>query len=113
MEIILILVGFIFIITSGFMQIFKPTAINKWYGYRTPASMRNASNWRFAQKRGSLVIAITGIILLALSSLLNMLNISQKMTELSEIGIVIIAVIAMIYKIEKDIKKFEQSSPTH
>jgi uncharacterized membrane protein len=113
MEIILILVGFIFIITAGFMQIFKPTAINKWYGYRTPASMRNASNWRFAQKRGSLVMAITGVIIIGLSSLLNLLHQSEKMTKVMAIGIVIISVIAMIYKIEKDIKKFEQSNALH
>ncbi len=42
-------VGIAFYITGNLLRSYPPKKINRWYGYRTPASMRSQERWDFAQ----------------------------------------------------------------
>ncbi len=45
------------------LYFFPPKKINSIYGYRTPRSMKNQSNWDFAQKLGGKFMLIFGFII--------------------------------------------------
>ncbi len=41
--------GMAFYITGNLLRMYPPKKINRWYGYRTPSSMRSKERWDFAQ----------------------------------------------------------------
>ncbi|MFD0896128.1 SdpI family protein [Loigolactobacillus binensis] len=42
-------VGILFLVLFGFFAVVK-IPINHWFGYRTPASMRDEKSWRLANR---------------------------------------------------------------
>ena len=47
-----------------------PTEINGYYGYRTPRSMKNPDNWRFANRLGSRIMFASACVAAVLSGLI-------------------------------------------
>ncbi len=50
-------------ITTGLLLRFIPPGINKFYGYRTNASMANQENWDFSQRYSGRLFAVFGLVL--------------------------------------------------
>jgi uncharacterized membrane protein len=93
------------------LYLFPPKKINGIYGYRTPRSMKNQSNWNYAQKLGgkymmifAVVISITQMILgYAITSLNNNLDYIMPFQLITMIVLMII----MLVICEMKLKAFE------
>jgi uncharacterized membrane protein len=61
------MIGITVIILSLIILKFPPQKINYYYGYRTPASMKNQKNWDFSQIYSSHQFIKIGIVLIIIS----------------------------------------------
>ncbi|SFR31648.1 SdpI/YhfL protein family protein [Robiginitalea myxolifaciens] len=60
------LTGLLFAISGYILYRFPPKKRNWWYGYRTAASQKSQEHWDFAQKFSGKLVALWGLVLLAL-----------------------------------------------
>ncbi len=61
MEWVLIITAAIFYLTGYIMRKWPPKYRNAFYGYRTPASMRDEDAWDFAQEYSADLMRILGV----------------------------------------------------
>ena len=102
-----LLCGAIFIIASLVMLKFPPKNINHLYGYRTPKSMKNIENWRFAQKYSSYRMLASGVFLMLISFVFPYLKLTETQAVSTAIILLVASVIYMLFKTEKALKQFE------
>lgn len=67
--IVTLLIGCILAAIGGITASYPPKKINKLYGYRTKASMRNQQTWEEANRYSAKQISYCGIILLTIGVL--------------------------------------------
>jgi uncharacterized membrane protein len=58
------LIGVVFIIAGYIQKAYPPKKINNYYGYRTPAAMKNQETWDEANSYSARVMIKTGLVLL-------------------------------------------------
>ena len=58
----LILPGLIILLLGSVFSFFPPKKINRWYGYRTPRSMRNQETWNVANRFSGWLMIIAGML---------------------------------------------------
>lgn len=101
-----LLVGFIFLITALITLKFPPKKINDFYGYRTPASMKNQEVWDFAQQYSGIKMIQVGLFLMLISFINLFLNLKEGFWQIVVgIAFIIVAVIYLFLSTEKAIKK--------
>lgn len=102
---------FTFLLAGLILYLFPPKKINRFYGYRTPRSMKNQTNWDYAQKLGAkYMMLFGGIIFIAQTSfgfLLSYLGIKQDLTIPFQLAIMILLLILMLVLSERKLKQFE------
>jgi uncharacterized membrane protein len=102
------LVGFIFLITAVITLKFPPKKINDFYGYRTPASMKNQEVWDFAQHYSGIKMIQIALFLMLISFVNVFLNltINEGLLQIVlGITFIIAAVIYLFFSTEKAIRK--------
>ncbi|MFH6964306.1 SdpI family protein [Flavobacterium plurextorum] len=82
-------------------KLFPPKKINSFYGYRTTNSIKNKSNWDFAQKYSAHLLIILLTPLLLFQVLLYFIYGSTTIIDLSIVFCLLISFGIVIYKTEK------------
>lgn len=104
---IVIIVLFIMLIT----KVFPPKNINSLYGYRTSNSMKNKSNWDFAQKYSTNLFLKFYLFLLLVQIILYAIFGNTSFTNFSVFIGLIFCVAIVFYQTEKKLK-LNQSKTT-
>lgn len=103
--------GVLFMLIGWLTQKIVPDFANPFYGYRTPRSKKNKSNWDFAQSYSSRLTIRCGGALLSFSVILPFIG---KWNEAAGIVGVLILTLApaiwLIYSTENALKKHERSN---
>lgn len=97
--------GLVFILVGAIVYFFPPKKINHLYGYRTPRSMASQERWDFSQKYSSVLLIISGVIIVPLGVIISLLPISQKADILLSLPILLLTVILFFIKTERELKK--------
>lgn len=87
---------------------FPPKKINNLYGYRTSRSMKNQTNWDFAQVYSTKLLIQYNFIYLLIGCLGLFIEMSEMIGIILSIASLILCLGLMIYKTEKALKQFEQ-----
>ncbi|OXA99615.1 hypothetical protein B0A75_10770 [Flavobacterium oncorhynchi] len=82
-------------------KLFPPKKINSFYGYRTMSSIKNKSNWNFAQKYSAHLLIILLTLLLLFQVLLYFIYGSTTTIDLSIVSCLVVSFGIVIYKTEK------------
>ncbi|MFD2940900.1 SdpI family protein [Flavobacterium notoginsengisoli] len=85
-------------------KLFPPKNINSLYGYRTTRSMKNKSNWDFAQKYSTNLFLILLTLLLLIQITLYIIYSSTRFTELSVLIGLVLCVVIVLFKTERNLK---------
>ncbi len=102
----LTLISIIYIIVGLLLRFLTP-GINRFYGYRTKASMANEVNWNFSQKYSGALFAIFGLVLLLIVFALEYakINVANNIGK-AGVGILILgSAVTTIILTEKAMKK--------
>lgn len=102
----LTLVSIIYIILGLLLRFLTP-GINRFYGYRTEASMANEVNWNFSQKYSGVLFALFGLLLLLIVFVLEYakIDVTNNIGK-AGVGILILgSAITTIVLTERAIKK--------
>jgi uncharacterized membrane protein len=106
---------FTFLLAGLILYLFPPKKINRFYGYRTPRSMKNQANWDYAQKIGGKYMMLFGVVIFITQTsfgfLLSYLGIKQDLTIPFQLGIMILLLILMLVISERKLKQFEYGLP--
>ena len=96
------------------LYFFPPKKINSIYGYRTPRSMKNQSNWDFAQKLGGKFMLIFGFIIfliqITVGYFITGYTRDQSIVLPIQGTILVILPIIMLLVCEKQIENFEKTN---
>lgn len=78
-EVILFLPGYgVLLLAAVALSLWPPQKPNPWFGYRTPASMRNEENWRIAQRYSAMVMGLCTVIGLAVLLVISNMDVSSN-----------------------------------
>ena len=106
--------GVIFIVMGYFMSKNPPKEINGLYGYRTPRSMKNQSNWDYAQKLGGKFMLIFGFVIfliqITVGYFVSGYTRDQSIVLPIQGTILVILPIIMLLVCEKQIENFEKTN---
>jgi uncharacterized membrane protein len=108
---IIILVGF----SAGglILYFFPPKKINSIYGYRTPRSIKNQSNWDFAQKLGGKFMLIFGFIIfliqITVGYFISGYTRDQSIVLPIQGAILVLLPVIMLLVCEKQLENFEKT----
>lgn len=104
-NLMLLVVGLIFIVMGIFMYLFPPKKINGLYGYRTATSMESQAKWDFAQKYSAKVMAFIGLLLAVISFYRPYLGLDEDQDAILGIFFLLMTMIALITVVERKLKK--------
>jgi uncharacterized membrane protein len=112
------LVGVVLLLVGIIQQRYQPKKINQWYGYRTPASMKNQQNWDEGNRYSAALMIKIGLILTLAGFVITLLSLQliQDAKGRSIINVVSLifgsmaGVVTMIVKTEKHLEKFEEQT---
>jgi uncharacterized membrane protein len=107
-ELIPIYVGLSFLVLGFILFKFPPKKINYFYGYRTPASMRNQKNWDFSQVYSAKQLMISGALLILIDLISIILNWHVFNKSALIAMIVVTAVLHVLHRTEYAIKKINK-----
>ncbi len=96
-------VGAAFFLGGILMQRYPPKAINHFYGYRTPRSMKSQERWEYAQQYSAKLLIRSGLMLFALSFLGHFNLVNESVGAATSAIAVIIAVVILIGKTESSL----------
>ncbi|MBL7788333.1 MAG: SdpI family protein [Chitinophagales bacterium] len=109
---IAVLVFVIFLIAGLISYCFPSKNINSYYGYRTPRSQKNQTNWDFAQKMSGKVVIVFAFIQLILLSLLSLILIHFQIAIDSIIPfqmiLMVMLAIVMLIICERKLENFDK-----
>lgn len=95
------------------LYFFPPKKINSIYGYRTPRSMKNQSNWDFAQKLGGKFMLIFGFIIfliqITVGYFISGYTRDQSIVLPIQGAILVLLPVIMLLVCEKQIENFEKT----
>lgn len=109
-----VLVAPIFILAGTMLYLFPPKSANWFYGYRTTRSMKNQTNWDYAQKMGAKLMIQFSLINFVVLSIIGF--VMEKYLSLFELVIpiqsvtLILLCFLMLWVGEKRLKSFEDSN---
>jgi uncharacterized membrane protein len=96
------------------LYFFPPKKINSIYGYRTPRSMKNQSNWDFAQKLGGKFMLIFGFIIflvqITVGYFITGYTRDQSIVLPIQGAILVLLPVIMLLVCEKQIENFEKTN---
>lgn len=98
-----LVINFAFLIGGGVMWLFPPKKINGIYGYRTSKSMKNQTNWNFAQRYAGKKMVQFSAVCCSLCAIFFLLDSSGKWATLLGIILSISGIILVLYKTERAI----------
>ncbi len=99
-------VGIAFYITGNLLRRYPPKKINRWYGYRTPASMKSQERWNFAQIFAAKEMIKQGFLLtMAGISFGFLFQFDDSTNVILIVSFVLVSSIAMIVLTERALKK--------
>ena len=95
------------------LYFFPPKKINSIYGYRTPRSMKNQSNWDFAQKLGGKFMLIFGFIIflvqITVGYFITGYTRDQSIVLPIQGAILVLLPVIMLLVCEKQLENFEKT----
>ena len=95
------------------LYFFPPKKINSIYGYRTPRSMKNQSNWDFAQKLGGKFMLIFGFIIfliqITVGYFISGYTRDQSIVLPIQGAILVLLPVIMLLVCEKQLENFEKT----
>jgi uncharacterized membrane protein len=95
------------------LYFFPPKKINSIYGYRTPRSMKNQSNWDFAQKLGGKFMLIFGFIIflvqITVGYFITGYTRDQSIVLPIQGAILVLLTVIMLLVCEKQLENFEKT----
>jgi uncharacterized membrane protein len=95
------------------LYFFPPKKINSIYGYRTPRSMKNQSNWDFAQKLGGKFMLIFGFIIfliqITVGYFISRYTRDQSIVLPIQGAILVLLPVIMLLVCEKQLENFEKT----
>lgn len=95
------------------LYFFPPKKINSIYGYRTPRSMKNQSNWDFAQKLGGKFMLIFGFIIfliqITVGYFISGYTRDQSLVLPIQGAILVLLPVIMLLVCEKQLENFEKT----
>lgn len=100
-----LLISIIFLIL-GAILLFGKVKKNMIFGYRTPLSMENEDNWKYANKILAIIVFISGLILLVETIALNILKTGMKIFMPVFMGSLLLAVVVMCIVPEIFLRKY-------
>ena len=96
------------------LYFFPPKKINSIYGYRTPRSMKNQSNWDFAQKLGGKFMLIFGFIIfliqITVGYFVSGYTRDQSIVLPIQGAILVLLPVIMLLVCEKQLENFEKTN---
>jgi uncharacterized membrane protein len=96
------------------LYFFPPKKINSIYGYRTPRSMKNQSNWDFAQKLGGKFMLIFGFIIfliqITVGYFITGYTRDQSIVLPIQGAILVLLPVIMLLVCEKQLENFEKTN---
>jgi uncharacterized membrane protein len=96
------------------LYFFPPKKINSIYGYRTPRSIKNQSNWDFAQKLGGKFMLIFGFIIflvqITVGYFITGYTRDQSIVLPIQGAILVLLPVIMLLVCEKQIENFEKTN---
>jgi uncharacterized membrane protein len=105
---------FSFSIAGLVLYLFPPKKINGIYGYRTPRSIKNQSNWDYAQKLGGKFMLIFGFVIfliqITVGYFVSGYTRDQSIVLPIQGTILVILPIIMLLVCEKQIENFEKTN---
>jgi len=104
-------IGLLFILLGIILRLTYFNSKNYFFGYRTRLSMKNVSNWNFANKISAIYLIIIGICALLAGVLANYLLPKDYQTNFVT-AIVTLGLFISIFKIEKKLKKHDEKNNT-
>jgi len=108
-----VMVGVIFIVFGFILKKRPPRSVNHLYGYRTPRSMKNETNWAFSQLYAANEMLQLGFILLPIGVVMAFLSIESEFSEaMISIGVLLVLVIRLFIRTERAIKRNEELNHT-
>lgn len=106
-----VMVGVIFIVFGFILKKRPPKSVNHLYGYRTPKSMKNETNWAFSQLYAANEMLQLGFILIPVGVVMAYLSIeSEFMEAMTSIAMLILLVIRLFIRTERAIERNEVSN---
>ncbi len=106
-----VMVGVIFIVFGFILKKRPPKSVNHLYGYRTPKSMKNETNWAFSQLYAANEMLQLGFILIPVGVVMAYLSIESEFVEaMTSIGMLILLVIRLFIRTERAIERNEVSN---
>lgn len=95
------------------LYFFPPKKINSIYGYRTPRSIKNQSNWDFAQKLGGKFMLIFGFIIfliqITVGYFISGYTRDQSIVLPIQGAILVLLPVIMLLVCEKQLENFEKT----
>jgi uncharacterized membrane protein len=102
-------VGLLLILLGIILRLTYFNSKNYFFGYRTNLSMKNISNWNFANKLGAVYLIITGVYALFAGVLANYLL--PKDYQINFVTVVVtFGLFISIFKIEKKLKIHDEKN---
>jgi len=106
-----VMVGVIFIVFGFILKKRPPKSVNHLYGYRTPKSMKNETNWAFSQLYAANEMLQLGFILIPVGVVMAYLSIESEFVEaMTSIAMLILLVIRLFIRTERAIERNEVSN---
>lgn len=100
----LLLIGTIFLLTGLITKRFPPKKINSFYGYRTPKSKSNVTNWKISQIESSKRMIEAALVLMCCSVIFYFIPMKES-TSIITIAILIIAsILYILISVERKLK---------
>lgn len=99
------LLAIIVSVVGSITYFFPPKKINHLYGYRTQNSMKNQSNWDFAQRYSSIKLMQVALFLITFSWVQHELQFSESKSLISSLIVVLLSVAFVLLMTENALQK--------
>lgn len=86
---------------------FPPKKINRWYGYRTPYSMKNQKIWDYANKIAAKYLLIFAILLCLFNGILQLYLKNEKLAKALSTGAILLGLALTVILVEIKIRRFK------
>lgn len=101
LSLITLLAGFVFTLCGIIFRFFPPRKINRLYGYRTHAAMRNEETWRLANRFAAGLMVQLGLLLAGVGVVTFLLPATPLTGVFTGIGLVVLTAFLQFYFTEK------------
>ncbi|MEY9141437.1 MULTISPECIES: SdpI family protein [Mammaliicoccus] len=106
---IVLLTGLGTLVASLVLKFSNPKNINKTYGYRTKRSMKNKTQWNFAQKYSAKMLMIMGTLNILIGIVLMFITYSKEYYLFFELGGAVLTYLPVFILTERKLIQLERS----